>query len=221
MIRINLLGQRKARRRRAAGAVSAPTNAAPILLILFGVVAAMAVAVFFIVHRPLSREVDELREKNSTLESQNEGLRNKTKNSREIRTAFEAALARQKATSRLKQARVSPAWLLRELSNILTPGRQPQLTPRMQEELKTNPNRPWADGWDPKHVWITSLDERGGEFRLQGGAQSRSDIDELGLRLRASMFFGQRLKPASTQDVLDKETGLTYYKFTIEGVVRY
>lgn len=218
MIRINLLGQRKARRRVA---VAGPTKAAPILIAAVVGVLGLVAAGYFFLHRPLANHVAELKEKNSTLEAQNEGLRNKTKNSRAIRTAFEAALVRQKATARLKEARVSPAWLMRELSNILTPGRQPQLTPRMQEEMKTNPNRPWQDGWDPKHVWMTSLDEKAGEFRLNGGAQSRSDIDELGLRLRASMFFGQRLKPASTTDVVDRDSGLTYYKFTIEGVVRY
>jgi Fimbrial assembly protein (PilN) len=87
--------------------------------------------------------------------------------------------------------------------------------------MKTNPNRPWQEGWDPKHVWMSSFSEKAGEFRLQGGAQSRSDIDELGLRLRASMFFGQRLKPAATNDVEDRDSGLTYYQFTIEGIVRY
>ena len=218
MIRINLLGQRKARRRRIA--ISGPTNA-PVLLILVLAIGIAGVAGFFFMHRPLAQRVDELKQKNSTLEGQNEGLRNKTKNSRATRVAFEAALARQQATSRLEQARVTPAWLMRELSNVLTPGRQPQLTPEMQEEMKTNPNRPWQDGWDPKHVWISSFEERGGSFRLQGGAQSRSDIDELGLRLRASMFFGHKLKPASTGDVTDRDTGLTYYQFTIEGIVRY
>jgi len=219
MIRINLLGQRKARRRRVA--VSGPSTAAPILLILVLGVAALGIAGFFILHRPLAQRVDELSKKNATLEGQNEGLRNKTKNSRATRVAFEAALARQQATSRLKHARVSPAWLMRELSNVLTPGRQPQLTPQMQEEMKTNPNRPWQDGWDPKHVWMTSFSEKAGSFRLQGGAQSRSDIDELGLRLRASMFFGHNLKPAATGDVEDKDSGQTYYQFTIEGIVRY
>jgi Tfp pilus assembly protein PilN len=218
MIRINLLGQKKARRHRVA--VSGPSASSLLVFLIAGVVA-LGVAGYFILHRPLSNDVDALRHKNAALTAQNEGLRNKTKNSRAIRTAFEAALTRQQATARLKRARVSPAWLMRELSNILTPGRQPQLTPEMQEEMKTNPNRPWQDGWDPKHVWMSSFEEKAGEFRLQGGAQSRGDIDELGLRLRASMFFGQRLKPAATSDEVDKETSLTYYKFTIEGIVRY
>jgi Tfp pilus assembly protein PilN len=218
MIRINLLGQKKARRHRVA--VSGPSASSLLVFLIAGVVA-LGVAGYFILHRPLANDVDALRHKNAALTAQNEGLRNKTKNSRAIRTAFEAALTRQQATARLKRARVSPAWLMRELSNILTPGRQPQLTPEMQEEMKTNPNRPWQDGWDPKHVWMSSFEEKAGEFRLQGGAQSRGDIDELGLRLRASMFFGQRLKPAATSDEVDKETSLTYYKFTIEGIVRY
>jgi Tfp pilus assembly protein PilN len=219
MIRINLLGQKKARRRHVA--VSGPSAGTPMLLILIAAIVAISIGGFFFVHRPLASRVDELQAKNKSLKGQNEALHRKTENSRATRTAFEAALARQQATTRLKQARVSPAWLMRELSNILTPGRQPQLTPEMQEEMKTNPNRPWQDGWDPKHVWITSFDEKGGNFRLQGGAQSRSDIDELGLRLRASMFFGHRLKPANTGDVTDRDSGLTYYNFTIEGIVRY
>jgi Tfp pilus assembly protein PilN len=219
MIRINLLGQRKVRRRHVM--VSGPSAGTPMLLILIAIIAAVGIAGFFILHRPLASTVDELQAKNKTLKGQNDALRHKTENSRATRTAFEAALAHQQATSRLKQARVSPAWLMRELSNILTPGKQPQLTPDMQEEMKTNPNRPWQDGWDPKHVWITSFDEKGGNFRMQGGAQSRSDIDELGLRLRASMFFGHRLKPAATDDVTDRDSGLTYYNFTIEGIVRY
>lgn len=219
MIRINLLGQRKARRRRIA--VSGPSLNAPVLLILVIAVLAAGAAGFFLLHSPLVERVDTLRAKAKTLEAQNAGLKKKTENSRATRTAFEGALARQQATSRLKSARVTPAWLMRELSNILTPGRQPQMTPRMQEEMKTNPNRPWQDGWDPKHVWMSSFEEKGGNFRLQGGAQSRSDIDELGLRLRASMFFGQRLKPAATGDVVDRDSGLTYYQFTIEGIVRY
>lgn len=217
MIRINLLGRRKARRR---GAAAAPSHTSLLVGLSAGVLVAAA-AGFFLLHRPLSRDLSELRAKIATLEAQNEPLRQKTRNSRPIRASFEAALARHRATARLKRARVSPAWLMRELSSILTPGRQPQLTPEMQEEMKTNPNRPWQEGWDPRHVWMTSFEERAGEFRLQGGAQSRTDIDELGLRLRASMFFGHGLKPAATSDEVDKETGLTYYKFTIEGVVRY
>ena len=224
MIKINLLSQKRARR--GAGAargprgLAMPSQSTQVLpFILVGVVA-LAVLGFFVLHRPLANESAELEDKNKDLSDENTALKRETKNSRAIRTAFESELARQQATSRLRDARVSPAWLMFEMSNILTPGKQPQLTPDMQAELKDNPNRPWQEGWDPKHVWITNFSEKTGKFKLEGAAQSKGDVIELGLRLRASMFFDE-VSPTETDDVSDKDTGVTYHKFAIEGIVRY
>ena len=215
MIKINLLGQRKVRRGRPSAGAPPPV----LLFTILGMVAAAA-ATFLFIHMPLAGDVDDTTKKNADLTSANAALKKKTKNSRQIRAAFESELARQVATQRLKRARVTPAWLMHELSNILTPGKQPQLTPDMQTELKDNPNRAWQDGWDPKHVWITEFSEKDGKFSLKGGAQSRGDVDEIGLRMTASMFFND-VTPTETDDVSDKDTGLTYHKFTIEGKVRY
>ena len=225
MIKIILLGHKRARRgvgavrgpRGFAGPSQSTTQVLPFILI--GVVA-LALIGFFALHRPLANESAELDDKNKDLTDENDALKRETKNSRAIRSAFESELARQQATSRLREARVSPAWLMFELSNVLTPGKQPLLTLDMQAELKDNPNRPWQEGWDPKHVWITSFSEKAGKFTLEGAAQSKGDVIELGLRLRASMFFDQ-VSPTETDDVSDKDTGLTYHKFAIEGNVRY
>jgi Tfp pilus assembly protein PilN len=221
MIKINLLNQRKARRGIGAGRgrMASPQTSQALPFILLGVIALAGVG-FFVLHRPLASESAELDDKNKDLTDENAALKRETKNSRAIRAAFESELARQQATARLKEARVSPAWLMYELSSILTPGKQPQVTAEMQEELKDNPNRPWQDGWDPKHVWITAFSEKAGKFKLEGAAQSKGDVIELGLRLRASMFFDQ-VSPTETDEVSDKDTGLTYHKFSIEGSVRY
>jgi Tfp pilus assembly protein PilN len=213
MIKINLLGQRKARR-------ASSGRPAPLMVFVGAGAAAAAALVFFVVHLPLASQVNDLNSKNKDLTEENASLQKETRNSRAIRAAFESELSRQQATQSLVEARVTPAWLMHELSSILTPGRQPQLTPEMQAELKNNPNRPWQDGWDPKHVWISSLEERGGHFTMKGGAQSKGDVIELGLRLSASMFF-DAVSPTNTDDVLDKDTGLTYHRFEIEGKVRY
>lgn len=221
MIKINLLNQRKARGRgRARGRAAAGPPAPVMLFILFGAAAAAGI-VYFAVHRPLASERDDLHDKSKNLVAENSKLKEKTRNSRSIRAAFESELARQQATQRLKKARVSPAWMLWELGNVLTPGKHPQVTPDMQTELKDNPNRPWQDGWDPKHVWITSFQEKSGRFTMRGGAQSKGDVIELGLRLRASMFFGKNVSPTQTDDVSDKDTGITYHRFAIEGSVNY
>ncbi|HUS64419.1 MAG TPA: PilN domain-containing protein [Kofleriaceae bacterium] len=222
MIKINLLHQRKARSRGRGrpGAVSSGPPAPLMLFIAGGAVVALLV-VFFAFHRPLMSERDDLEGKNKDLVTENKKLKTRTQNSRTIRAAFESELARQQATQRLKKARVSPAWMLWELGNVLTPGKHPQVTPEMQAELKDNPNRPWQDGWDPKHVWISSFEEKGGRFTMRGGAQSKGDVIELGLRLRASMFFGKSVSPTETDDVSDKDTGMTYHRFAIEGSVNY
>lgn len=217
MIKINLIGQKKSRRVRGGGGGG---GSAPVLLLVIAGGVLVLVLGFFLVHRPLSNTVADLKHKNGDLKRENDALKKETKNSRAIRDAFESALARQQATARLKQAQVTPAWFLFELSNILTPGHQPQLTPEMQAELQDNPNRPWQEGWDPKHVWITSFEDKDGHFKLRGGAQSKGDVIELGLRLRASMFFDD-VSPTETDDVVDKDSGLTYHKFSIEGDVRY
>src|SRR5690606_19817277 len=179
MIKINLIGQRKARGRRALGGGGRPV----VLLVALGALALVAVGLFA-VHLPLAGEVDDLEKANKELQEENAALERRTKNSRALREAFESELARQNATQRLVDTRVTPAWLMNELSNILTPGKQPQLTPEMQAELRNNPNRPWQDGWDPKHVWISEFVEKDGAFVMKGGAQSKGDVIELGLRLR-------------------------------------
>ena len=219
MIKINLLHQRKSRGRGRGRAAAAGTPPPVLWFVLGGGLVALAV-VFFAFHRPLASERDDLSGKNRNLVAENTKLKERTKNSRTIRAAFESELARQQATQRLKKARVSPAWLLHELGNVLTPGKHPQVTPEMQAELKDNPNRPWQDGWDPKHVWIQSFEEKGGRFTLRGGAQSKGDVIELGLRMRASMFF-KGVSPTETDDVVDKDTGITYHRFAIEGSVNY
>ena len=225
MIKINLLSQKRARRGaigvpRGARGRALPAQSTQVLpFILIGVIALAGIG-FLVLHRPLANEAAELSDKNKDLSDENKALKRETQNSRAIRAAFESELARQQATSRLREARVSPAWLMFELSNVLTPGKQPQLTPAMQAELKDNPNRPWQDGWDPKHVWITEFSEKAGKFKLEGAAQSKGDVIELGLRLRASMFF-DGVSPTETDDVTDKDSGLTYHKFAIEGNVRY
>src|SRR5688572_25439690 len=126
MIKINLLGQKRVRRGGIAAARGARNQSQVLLFALLGVVA-LGIVGFFALHRPVANEVADLDEKNKDLTVENAALKEDTKDSRAIRAAFESELARQQATARLKEARVSPAWLMFELANVLTPGKQPQL----------------------------------------------------------------------------------------------
>jgi len=74
--------------------------------------------------------------------------------------------------------------------------------------------------WDPKHVWITSFTETAGAFVLEGGAQSDPDVTQLAKRMQASVYF-QEVTPRGGERLIDRDTGVTYYRFTITGKVVY
>jgi hypothetical protein len=84
----------------------------------------------------------------------------------------------------------------------------------------SDPNKRFQPDWDPAHVWMTSFVDTAGVFRLDGGAQSESDVTQLSKRLAASVYF-MDVTPAGGDRMLDRESGLQYYKFTITGRVAY
>ncbi len=209
MIKINLLQEKKAKRA-AAGEQS--------VVIGFGVVIALAAAVFFFVDSPLAAEVGELKQGNERLRRQIAQLQEETKDFDLIKQKLEAVRAQSLAIRRLNEARAVPAWLLRELSSILTKGRQPTMTPEMQERVKTDPNRRFNPSWDPKRVWMERFEEQDGRFTLVGGAQSDSDVTQLALRLQSSVFF-EDVQLESAEHASNRE--MQFYRFVIRGKVRY
>ena len=211
MIKINLLPARKKATRQARGEQT--------LLIGLGAIAALAVIVFFAVHRPMSVDLDERKVANRELVAKNKKVEDQIKGLGNLRASIKAAQEQNDAIKRLNAARAVPAWFLYELSRLTTPGGTPSMTEAMVRELDRNPNRNWSDTWDPKHVWILRISEKDGIFSIEGGAQSDSDVTQLALRLQASMFF---------DDVQPSKAGLSsdggkipFYSFVITGKVRY
>jgi type IV pilus assembly protein PilN len=213
MIKINLLAQRKKVRRRSEKGQQS-------LLIGLLAVLGAGVIVFFLIDQPLAGKVKDAQRRNAELTAENNLIKEKTQGLAQMRAAVRAAEEREEAIERLRDARAVPAWMLWELSNILTRGGQPSITPEMERRLQTDPNRQLQETWDPKHVWIVSLEERRGNFRLVGGAQSDSDMTQLALRLQASMFF-EDVQPEGGNEAQDRDTGVSYYQFTLSGKVRY
>lgn len=213
MIKVNLLPQRKAKRRTSDKGEQSMLAG---FLVLLGV----GFAVFLLVHRPMAQEIEDQKRVNNQLKSQNKKIEEKTRDFDKRKAAFEAAQKQAAAIEQLNAARATPAWFLWELSNILTRTGQPTISPEMQQELETNENLRWQDTWDPKHVWITAIEEKGGRFTLRGAAQSDGDVTQLAHRLSASMFFEEVL-PQSSSKSTDGKSGISFYNFTITGKVRY
>ncbi len=220
MIRINLLQEKKKGKRRhrrlAAGEVGSGKQA----FIGVGIIGAVGVAAFFLLHLPLEATLTELRGENSRRQKTVATLTEETKEYDAVNAQVNAAIAQEAAILRLQSVRATPAWMLAELSSLLTKDHKPTMSLDMAVRIKSDVNRQFSPGWDPKRIWITTIEEKEGVLRLEGGAQSTSDVTQLTLRLQASVYFDgvEAVQVASAVDPASKQA---YYKFTIAGKVLY
>lgn len=209
MIKINLLPQKKVRR-------AEPGQQS--LLAIFLVYFVAGALVFFLLHKPLAADVDRARQDNARVQRTIKTLTEETKDFDIISRQFEEAQQQAESIRVLNEARATPAWLLRELSSLLTKGHQPTMLPSMAERVKTDPNLRWDATWDPKRVWVDTIVEKGGKFTLTGGALADSDITQFVLRVQASVHFANVIPEGGSRQ--SSKAGGTY-RFTITGDVRY
>lgn len=211
MIKINLLRERRAKK---------VPRGEQTLLVGTGIILATAACVFFFIHMPLSSSVDDLVEENGKLQRSITKLEDETKEFDAVQAQLNAARDQEEAIKRLNAARAVPAWMLAELSRILTKDHQPTMTAEMSDRIRSDANRQFTPGWDPKRVWITTIDEKDGNVTINGGAQAASDITQFALRLQASVFF-EGITPGFSGSAVDGSSHLNYYNYTITGKVRY
>jgi Tfp pilus assembly protein PilN len=212
MIKINLLPQRKAKRQSEPGVRD--------LLIGLLVVLLASGAVIVLASRPKMEELDKQLASNRDFESELARRKAKIKDLPKLQKAVEEISGRGLAIEKLLEARAVPAHMLHELGEIMTAGRMPTMTKGMAEKVQKELGYQFRDDWDPKHVWITELAESKGAFTLTGGAESDGDVAQLAKRMQASTYF-QDVSPTGGERLTDKDTGITYYAFTIKGKVVY
>jgi Tfp pilus assembly protein PilN len=218
MIKINLLPQRRAKKRAAS---SDPSK--HLMYGLLGLVGAAAV-VGLGIDLPKRSRLAQLAQANQQLQGD---IRSKTKQLEgyaELKKAADEADERYRSIRRLLSTKIVPANVLHELGEILMTGKRPKMTSDMIRRTgsgaDSDPNKRFQDDWDASHVWLSGWSDTAGLFRLEGGAQSESDVTQLAKRLAASVYFSD-VTPAGGERVADAQTGASYYKFTITGKVAY
>ncbi len=214
MIKINLLPQRKPKRVETPGQRDVGIG-------VLGLIGAGA-AVFFLLHQPAKAKLDDLRATNADLEQKLAKRKDAIRDLKELQAAVALAESRTEAIDKLIAARAVPAHMLHELGLILTMGEKPTMTDDMTAKVN-DPNKDtykFQFDWDPRHVWITKFVEKQGAFTLEGGAESDADVSQLTKRMQASAYF-QDVTPKGGAQVVDKDSGQTYYQFTIAGKVVY
>jgi len=217
MIKVNLLPQRKARR--SAGADAATRQFA----LGCGAIIGAGVLVFVLVDMPKRGKLADLRTANAALQRQINDKNVQLKGFEELKKAEVQSKERAESIEELVSAKIIPAHVLHELGKILThegPTMTESMTAKTGTGTGSDPNKRFQPDWDPNHVWITSFVDKDGSFRLDGGAQSESDVTQLSKRLAASVYFLD-VTPAGGERVSDRVTGVNYYKYTITGKLAY
>ena len=218
MIKINLLPQRRVKRG------GAPDESARPLLIGIAALVAAGAAVAVLVDRPRRARLTELREANTQLQADIAAKNTQLAGYAELKKSAEEAEERVLSIQRLLGAKVVPAHVLHELGEILTTSKYPTMTEDMARRTgngpDSDPNRRFQPDWDPSHVWLSGFTDTAGDFKLEGGAATESDITQLAKRLAASVYFADVI-PAGGERFADPQTGASYYRFTITGKVVY
>ena len=217
MIRINLLPQKRARLR-----VSTSPAGTRDLVIGIGALLGAAAVVFLLFDQPKRSRLRDLKESNNQLGQQIGDKQKKLQGYDALKKEEEENNVKAAAINRLIGAQIVPANVLHELGEILTQNHLPTMTEDMTHKTGNSgdPNKKFDLTWDPSHVWLTSFIDKNGDFTLEGGAQAEVDVTQLSKRLAASVYFWD-VAPSRQERVGDKDSGITYYRFTITGRVAY
>lgn len=211
MIKINLLPV-KAAKRREQGQKQ----------LLAGVVIFSATLVAIIIfHGTQVSAINAMREHNQQLSKDIAKLKAEIGDYDVIKAQRDELIRQRDAIKRLQANRSGPTYMMRELSDILTPGKGPTFNKEQYEEaIKRNPNAGFNPNWDTRRAWLISYAESNHSVKLRGGAKSDEDMAEFLKRLKVSAFFSD-VYWQSTKPELDSKLGVSYVTFDVTLRVNY
>ncbi|MGB8299324.1 MAG: PilN domain-containing protein [Polyangia bacterium] len=209
MIRINLLPIRKVKRAEASQRQFAYMGLA-ILATVVGVV---------FLHLQADGQLDDIKRRNTILTAEVARLKQEIGDYDKIRAQREELLRQRKTIQALDAGRTGPVYLLREMSEILSPGKGPTFDRVTYEEtLRRDPNAGFNASWDPRRVWMEAYSEDQKHVRLRGAAKSNEDVAEFLKRLNSSVFFGNVNLDSTTQV---SGHGIKFVNFGLSADVTY
>ncbi len=208
MIRINLLPIRKAKRQGA--------GQRQFLLMGLAVLGAVGLVIFF--HLDATNELENVQRENTILQADVAKLKQELGDYDKVRGQREELLKQRKTIQSLEAGRTGPVYLLREMSEILSPGKGPTFDRVTYEEtLRRDPNAGFSN-WEPKRAWLESYVEEQQRIKLRGSAKSNEDVAEFLKRLNSSVFFKDVNLDATAQA---SKGAVKYVNFGLSAAVIY
>jgi type IV pilus assembly protein PilN len=213
MIRINLLPGRKPKH----------SEAGQRHLVFMGVALLAGLAGIVMMHVAASNELEEVTHKNTVIQTDIDRLKAELGDYDKVKAQREELLKQRSTIQALVANRTGPVFLLRELSEILTPGKGPTFDGvAYQENLLRDPNAGFNSTWDTRRVWLETFDEDQKKVRIKGSAKSNEDVAEFLKRLNLSVFFAD-VTPESTTQLSTGAQGsaVKYVTFDLSATVIY
>jgi type IV pilus assembly protein PilN len=211
MIRINLIRTKRSRK--------AESGQRQLLLMGAGLLAAIGLVV--VVHITGSGHLQQLTQTNGRLQQNIEQLKAELGDYDKVKAQREELLKQRKSIEALEAGRTGPVFLLRELSEILTPGKGPTFDRVSYEEaLRRDPNVGFNASWDTRRAWLEAYEEEDRKVKIRGVAKSHDDAAEFMKRLNSSVFFsGVRLE--NTQQQTAAGGSVRHITFNLNAEVSY
>ena len=199
MIRINLLAARKVKKR----------DATDRQLAFMGLSVLGAVVVMIFLYLSSQSRLDAITRENDSVRSDIDRMKSELGDYDKIKDQRQDLLKQQKTIQALQAGRTGPLYLMREISEILSPGKGPSFDRASYEDrLRRDPNIGFSTSWDTRRLWLDSFDETQGKVRIKGSAKTNEDVAEFLKRLQLSIFFAD-VTPESTTQVSETTLGGT------------
>jgi len=180
VIRINLLPIRKVKR----------AEAGQRQFLYMGVAILATVGGVIFLHLQAAGQLEDIQRRNTILTADVARLKQEIGDYDKIRNQREELLRQRKTIQALDAGRNGPVYLLREMSELLSPGKGPTFDRISYEEtLRRDPNAGFNASWDPRRVWMDGYTEDAKHVRIRGAAKSNEDVAEFLKRLNSSVFF--------------------------------
>jgi len=223
VIRINLLPQKKALRRRGeagAGDTGGGGESQAWLAFVLGAVL-LEVIVLLFVYKTKQDQLTQVQKHNQELTANIDAIKRDISNHAEIKAQLKELRDREEAIQKLQTARTGPTATMLELSRIMTTGRGPTVERDKLEQMKRdNPTAVPNANWDTRRLWLSGYKEQDRAVRISGYARDGEDVSEFLRRLALSDYFYEvRLLPATK--ALDTVSKLELVKFEMSAKVRY
>lgn len=153
-----------------------------------------------VMHLQASGTLDDLNNENKRIKDDVARLKAELGDYDKVKAQRENLLRQRKSIEALEAGRTGPVYLLREMSEILTPGKGPTFDRIAYEEaLRRDPNVGFNASWDTHRVWLESYEENNKRVRIRAAGKSHDDAAEFMKRLGSSVFFNDVRFENSTQ----------------------